>query len=409
MSRLLDRSLSTRLLPAAIGAVALAAALTGCAGEPVDESLRLEFLREHESDDRLPFSPEPDVRMEIEADITLNRRRGDDDNEAFRRRMDEVAAELLEGNSSWHRRFDRLQGADADGIDLIRKRGELSQYRLWAVMPDPDPALRAFLSDAPIDPSYRVGQGGRNQAGEPLATQTVTLTFTRSGESRATANEVTAARRQLLEVARELGHFRNTVDELWAYLEENPDRQRQWVRALFFGDEEWGEEDLSEYEEVLLDRLGDGMALFLVPGHAVPEGEPFTLHERLRKAYDPFPGVLTVRPDGAVIEAVGFVETEGGYTASAADLSRAVTDVLDEIVSPNFVAFWEELYDDWNIVPPWKKDAAEKGGCDMDCHIDAVLAQPFIVRPADERGIAERLETALAPLEEYRLSWIRSR
>ena len=51
----------------------------------------------------------------------------------------------------------------------------------------------------------------------------------------------------------------------------------------------------------------------------------------------------------------------------------------------------------------------EDSDCDRDCLIEEVLARPFVVQPANEVQVAEALEKALAPLDEYRLVWMRSR
>ena len=339
----------------------MAALLAGCAQEPVEESLRIEFLRDHESDlgPKFPFSPERDVRMEIQAEIKLNRTRGDDDNEEFQRRMDDAAAALMGGNDFWHDRFDRLQNPDADGIDLTRNDGLLSRYRLWAVMPDPGPALLNFFSDTHIAPTYHVSKGDPDEAGEPSAPPTVTLTFRPSGESRATSDELAETRRRLLEVANGVVRVRDTLAEMWAYLEETPGKRRDWVSALLFRDDEDFNElevDFSEYEDELWMRLFDDMLMVQTQHGEVPGDDVFTPRERFRRAFDPFPGVVTVKPDGFVVNATGFVETEDGCTVSSTDISEAVVGVWASMVSPNFFDYWPEfdsLRED--ILGNWKR------------------------------------------------------
>ena len=103
-----DRPKPTRRILGAACTAAIAAMLAGCAPRPVEESLRIEFMPE----------PGSDVRMEIRAEVELNRDAADEDDEAVRRQIDQVAAELAGGTGPWHERFDRLRNPASDGIDL---------------------------------------------------------------------------------------------------------------------------------------------------------------------------------------------------------------------------------------------------------------------------------------------------
>ena len=382
-------------MAAAAWAAALAAMLVGCA-PPVEESLRIEFLRDHE----------PHGAMEIRAEVKLNRDAGDKDDEALQNRIDEVAAELADGTGFWHERFDRLRGPASDGIDLTKQKGEISRFERWAVMTDPGPALLDFFADTQMVADYKVTRSSENGPGETSTPQTVTLTFRPAGESLTTGDDLAHARSELLKVANAIVRFQGTVGELWTYLEENPAKRRAWIGVLAFGDEEAMDEldrDLSDYEEDLWTRLLDDLFSALWPDLGLSDGDTFVLYEELQQVFDAFPANLTVKPDGEVVEAVGFREAKGAFVFSVGDISWAVVDVLEETVSPSFVGFWASE----GLFGGSPSAGAEDGDCDRACQLEETLALPFAVRPAEAREIAAALENALTPLGEYRLRWIR--
>ena len=376
--------------------------LAGCAPEPVQESLLIEFARDDESE----------VRMEIRAEVELNRSAADEDDEAVHKQIDRIAAELTGGTGPWHARFDRLRNPASGGIDLREDKGELSRFQRWAVMTDPGPALVDFFADTQIVPTYEVAPGSRRVAGEEPAPRTATLTLRPADGSPATVDELADARRELLEVGNAIVRFQATVDETWTYLAENPQKRRSWIGFLALGDEEELDDleaDLSAYEEELLTRLLEDMFSALWPDEATSiEGDPFGPYEQLDEVLHAFPASVTVKPDGEVVEAVGFGEAEDGYVIAAGDISRTVADVLEGIVSPNFARYWVSA--DLESFFRGSRDARmNDDGCDRECQLDEILARPFVVLPAEASDIAADLERALTPLGEYRLRWIRSR
>ena len=348
--------------------------------------------------------------MKIVAEITLNRRLGDD-NDEFQQRMDDVAAELAGGTGPWHRRFDRLRDPDDDGADQTTHKGQLTQFVRWAVVTDPAPALANFFADTDIVPTYDLSTVDEAAAQEPSPSQTATLTFRPARQSPATGEELRLNRLDLLDTANDIIRFQETVAEMWTYLEQNPDKRRAWVSFLIFlddGDNNEFETNLSKDEEELWERLFDNLFLVLWPDDDLPEGQTFTLHERLQQAFDAFPAAVTVIPDGEVIEAVGFIKSEDGYAVSTDAIEEAAVSVLDQVVSPNFVRYWDDI-DGWQaLLGHAKGDESPVTECDRDCQLDAILAQPFFVGQADQRQIAQALEEALTPLGDYRLRWIRS-
>ena len=394
-----DRPKPTRRILGAACTAAIAAMLAGCAPRPVEESLRIEFMPE----------PGSDVRMEIRAEVELNRDAADEDDEAVRRQIDQVAAELAGGTGPWHERFDRLRNPASDGIDLGEEKGELSRFQRWAVMTDPGPALADFFADTQIAPTYEVSGSPASAAGQPPLPRTVTLTFKPAGESPSTGVELNDARRELLKVANTIVQLQSTVDEMWTYLEQNPQKRRNWIGFLALGDEEGLDEleaDLSTYEEELWTRLLEDTFSALWPEEA-SDGDQFGLYEQLNEVFRAFPAGVTVKPDGEVIEVIGFREAEDGYLLAAGDISRAVADVLEGIISPNFTRFWASVDLQSFLHGSQHTGTEEEEGCDRDCRLDQILAGPFVVHPAEASDIAADLVTALTPLGEYRLRWIR--
>ncbi len=347
--------------------------------------------------------------MEIRAEVRLNRDAADQDDEELQNRIDGIAAELADGTSVWHERFDRLQTPASDGFDLRKDEGEVSRFQRWAVLNDPGPALADFFADTRITPTYAVSEDSATDAGATPVPGTATLSFRAAGDAGPSSDELADARRALLEVAHLIVRLQGTVDEVWSYLEENPQKRRSWIAFLAFADEEALNEletNLSQEEEELWMRLLEDTFAALRPEDAI-EGETLAVYDPLRRAFDDFPARVSVKPDGKVIEAVGFLEAEDAYVASAADISGAIAKTLEDIVSPNFTEFWAHV--DWEGFFRGSEvtKADDAGECDRDCQLDEILARPFVVRPAQAPEIAEALEKALTPLGEYRLRWIR--
>lgn len=149
-------------------AVATVAALAGmlgaCGPQPVEESLSIEFLR----------NPETAGSMQIRAEVRLNRDAADRGDESLHKRIDAVAAELEDGTSPWHERFNRLGTPLSDGVDLRKEQGEVSRFQRWAVTTDPGAALADFFADTRIAPAYGVSEDSATGTGAPSAPRTVT-------------------------------------------------------------------------------------------------------------------------------------------------------------------------------------------------------------------------------------------
>jgi len=394
-----SRPNETGRIVAAMCTATVAAILSGCGPKPVEQNLTIEFVRDRESGGA----------MEIRAEVKLNRDAADQHDEELQNRIDEIAVELADGTSVWHERFDRLRAPASDRVDLRKDKGEISRFQRWAVLNDPGPALADFFADTGLAPTYAVSPDSATDAGATSVPGTATLSFRAAGDAGPSSDELADARRDLLEVAHLIVRLTETVDEVWTYLAENPQKRRSWIAFLAFADEEALNEletDLSEEEEELWVRLLEDTFAVLWPEDAI-ESETLAVYDSLRRAFDDYPAQVSVKPDGEVIEAIGFREAEDAYIVSAGDISWAIANALEDIVSPNFTDFWAHV--DWEGVFRGSQiaRAVDVGECDRDCQLDEILALTFAVRPAEPADIVEVLENALTPLGEYRLRWIR--
>ncbi len=183
--------------PLAVAGTALA--LLGCFGDPVEETVELRF----DSDDRLAIHLEVSLHDEGE-------------NAAMEARLGDVRRAVLEGYGVWHSRFATLPEPVLDGASWRRAGGALESYERWALVDGPEPALRDFFADVPIEPFFLPAtRGGSSE-----------LTFYPSAGDRATIGERQLVARELRALGDALADHYRTSHALLRYLEANPDRTR---------------------------------------------------------------------------------------------------------------------------------------------------------------------------------------
>lgn len=433
--------------PALPASLFLAAVFAACTDDPVFETLTLEFFPEAENQPNSAAStpdqvvaalgdalhtgaPDTGGYIRIEAQVEIRRHMIPKENSLIVRRVNDRTEALMNEHDPWHVRFDRMFEPVADGAEWRRDGKRLTSYRRWALAADPNAALQDFLVDTPMRPVFEVRDNERrlpDQRRPPP--QTVTLAFVFSGGTRATAGESATVYRGFREFAGHVARYQRRVAALWEYMDENPDRRFDTLRRLFLAAE--GEE-LPDSREITRSRqvaplveqvhAGPGSAdrtrlrdleidliervvaaaepLLLI--FEVPKDDSFTLQELSRRVFDPFPGVVTAKPDGTVVEAVGFVEGNEGYTIPSLDLWNAYRALDDLFVSPDPLVFLLETQDN-------------DFGCDQDDHVCRKGARvstflqsgPLTARPGSAALIQQGLEVELRPLDEYRLVWIR--
>lgn len=414
--------------------VLLTAALPACTDDPVSETLTLEFFPESadapaaETDAPTPADIAGYVR--IEAQVDIRRHMIPKENSLVVRRVNDRTQALMNEHDPWHIRFDRIFEPLADGAEWQRAERELTNYRRWALAADPNGALQDFFVDTPMQPVFEVWDNERRlpDQGRPPP-QTVTLAFLFAGGTRATAGESTTVDRGFRSFAADAARYQRRVAVLWKYMAENPGRRFETLRGLFAaadGDElpesqliaqprqlappsapppvRRGSESLSRLRDLeveLIERVVDAGEP-LVEIFDIQEGDAFTLQELSRRVFDPFPGIVTVKPDGAVAEAVGFVEGGDGYSVPSLDLWNAYRSLDGLFVSPDPLVFLLETQN--NDFGCGEDDDA----CRSNQRVSAFLERGSMrARPSSPRRIQQALETQLQPLDEYRLVWIR--
>ena len=427
-------SLRPRALP--LIAALLVAVLAACTDDPVSETLTLEFFPESANapspagDDAAAAPPDTGGYVRVEAQVDIRRHMIPKDNSLIARRVNDRVEALMNEYDPWHIRFDRVFEPVADGAEWRRAGRELTSYRRWALTADPNSALQDFFVDTPMRPVFEVWDNERrlpDQRRPPP--QTVTLAFVFAGGTRATAGESSTVYRGFRDFAADAARYQRRVAALWKYMDENPGRRFETLRGLFAAGE--GEElpesqliapprqlapfaeqppvrrgseslpRLRDLEVELIERVVTaGEPLLKI--FEVPKDDSFTLQELSRRVFDPFPGVVTAKPDGSVVEAVGFVEGSGGYRIPSLDLWSAYRALDGLFVSPDPLVFLLETQQD-------------DFGCDEDddaCKNSARVAAflqsgSFRASPGSSTRIQQALETELRPLDEYRLVWIR--
>ncbi len=423
-----------RTLPGATAAV-LAMALAGCTDDPVAESLHLEFYppsaedTQPAEDESVP-PPETTGYVRLEAKVSIHRHTVPEGNALIERRLNDRTEALMNGYDVWHLRFDRLYEALADGAEWERAGRELTSYRRWALVGNPDAELREFFANTAIRPSLAVWDNERREPDDRRPPpRTVSLEFVFDGGTQATAGESHTVERGLRGFAVDAARYHRRVAALWRYMDENPGRRFECLRALFAAarGEELPESTLvapprelapntappaaperprdrpvlRDLELELVERLLEaGEPLLEI--FEVPDDDAFTLRELSRRVFDPFPAVITVLPDGPVTEAVGFAESGDGWTIPSLDLWRAFRSLEGRFVSPDPLLFL--LDTDGNDFGCDEQDDA----CKDRERVFAFLERgAFDARPGSSMVIRRALETELQPHDLYRLTWIR--
>lgn len=422
----------------------LAIALAGCTDDPVAETLHLEFFppsaEDRElADDDVVEPPDTSGYLKLEATVAIRRHKVPDGNALIERRLNDRTEALMNGYDAWQLRFDRLYEPLADGAEWERAGRELTSYRRWALVGNPEAELQEFFANTPIRPSLAVWDNERRLPDEQRPPpQTVSLEFVYDGGTQATAGESDTVERGLRGFAADAARYQRRLAALWRYMDENPGRRFECLRALFGaarGDElpesglvapprelvpseapatvpptpaeqpSAGQTALRDLEIELIERIVDTGAP-LLEVFEVPDDDAFTLQELSRRVFDPFPAVITVVPDGAVVEAVGFAESGDGWTIPSVDLWRAYRSLDGRFVSPDPLLFL--LDTDGNDFGCDEQDDACKDRERVFAFLEHFLEHGApVARPGSSNLVRQALEVQLQPIDVYRLTWVR--
>ena len=362
-----------------------AALLAACFEEPVREELELRF----EGDTGAP-------KVAIELGVALMHAGGEMENRVLRSRLEGERRRYLLSEDDWTPRFERIDPPVYE-VAFTREDGELSEVRQSAsadLADDPD-ALRRFFSDTLVAASFRTDpdEGLAELSLQPLA-----------------AGRETLRQRQLLERSidpwtESLAAYFRAVGELYAYLDEHPERAAACYAILFedvLPEEERGDRDaLLPTERYRVEAVEDAMAAaweVLVIGAR----EAYSINEISRLAHDPFPARVRIVPGGPVVAVEGFEEDgDGGFRVPSVTLWDALRDLEGEWLAPDPLLTLarhggEEL-------------GLGSGTSGETPTLASILAVARFHPPAPAAAeIRSRLESRLAPQPYYRVVWTTS-
>jgi len=238
-------------------------------------------------------------------------------------RLDESRDAIDHSLDPWSRRFALLEPL-AERLTIERLEGELRRSTHSAVVSSFDEAVRLLEADGLT--------GSLSLAGGYAEIQLFP-----TGGSRATYLQRQDAERRLSEWSDRLATYFEAVADLYAHLDEQPDRAVPCFAHVFDKHEGLGATGpLEVKEEELVTRVKTSMeevALALM----VPEDDAFSLNELTRLVYDPFPARLTIAAEGRVFEVEGWIEDSGFYERPAVDAWNALRSLEGRWISPDLV------------------------------------------------------------------------
>jgi len=245
------------------------------------------------------------------------------DNPALDDRLEESRDTIDHNLDPWSRRFALLELL-AEHISVERVDGELRRSIHSAVLPSFAEVLKMVEADG-LTGSLTVVNG------------TAELNLFPTGGSRATYTQRQDADRLLSEWSAVLAEYFEAVVDLYAYLDEQPERAVPCFAHIFDKHEELGTTGpLERVEEELVVRVKDTMedvAFALM----VDGGEAFSLNELTRLVYDPFPARLTIAAEGQVLEAEGFSAGADFFERPPVDAWNALRSLEGRWISPDLV------------------------------------------------------------------------
>ena len=359
----------------AVLAFGLALLASGCFEPPVTEEIELTFL----ADGRLHVRSRTDLAGPEEAG----------NNRALERRLDALREAAPSGQDALGLRLLALAPERQISV-LERRAGAIVAFGHEAVLPDPG-AVTELFAGAPLAVHWQADEIERLLEITPLR------------GSRATAEEGRRAREALRAFASGVFDYTSALDDLYRYLDRDPERAPACFQALFGAEFEPGGEEPSEEEEALVGAVSAALQT-LVEALAVPSGEAWTPDELVRLAYDPFPATLTVNVDGMFADAEGFVAAgQGRFEVPVRSLWKALERLEGRWVTPDPAIAWVASQQAGRSEMEGTESAAEKP---EDALVRRLVAQPRSSRrPLSANEVLEAIEQELRPAPLYRLRW----
>ena len=357
--------------PLFLGLTALSClSLTSCFEAPVREELRLRFL--------------PNGAVVATSIVRITDPEGS--NPALARRLAETRRTLLEGSDPWGARF-AAASPGAERFSWEKRLGTLSSASRSGVITEPE-GLETFFRDTSLAVSYIV---------DP-ARGTAELSIVPGPSTRATRQQREEMEKTLDAWTGDVAEYLRATQDLYAYLDEHPDRARPCFGALF--KERLSEKDakslspLTPEEKRKLDRLDTALGK-VVEVLNVPEGAAYSPDEVSHLVYDPFPARLSLKLPAAPQSVEGFRTAEdGALSAPSPGLWEALRSLEGRWLAPDPVLFYVE-------------SAQREGEGSLD--LDAFLARPRHSEPAHLLPSADEVRAEvvshLKPAPLYRVAW----
>jgi hypothetical protein len=355
---------------ASLGISVLFIAFGSCFEAPIREELRLRFL--------------PNGAVVATSTVRITDPEGS--NPALARRLAETRRTLLEGSDPWGARF-AAAGPGAERFSWEKRLGTLSSASRSALIAEPE-GLEAFFRDTSLAVTYTLDPGRG----------TAELSIVPGPSTRATRRQREEMETTLGAWTGDVAEYLRATQDLYAYLEEHPDRARPCFGALF--EERLSEKDakslspLNPNEKRKLDRL-DGALRKVLDVLAVPEEAAYSPDEVSHLVYDPFPARLSLKLPSAPLSMEGFLTAEdASLSVPSPSLWEALRSLEGRWLAPDPVLFYVE-------------SAQREGEGSLD--LDAFLARPRHSEPAHLLPSADEVRAQvvshLKPAPLYRVSW----
>jgi hypothetical protein len=338
----------------------------GCFESPVAESLLLTFLAEGG----------------VTVTATIEIQAAEDSNPAVRRRLEETRQQVLDGQDDWSRRLAALRPVH-ERTEIEKIDGKIHRAA-WSGTTEDAEGLRRFFSDTGVQADWNPTDLG----GE--------LRLLAGVSGRATRHERQEVERALAAWSTAIGEYIGASAKLFDYVDRHPDRARTCLGALFEGS--LSEEDAESLEEPtpeeseLIEAVSQAMEA-VTKVLLVSPGEAYSLDEKSRRVYDPFPAPVAVRVPGEILELEGFASTAAGeLRVRELGLWSALRSLEGVWLTPDpLLAIVEH-----DLRRDSQRSFALEDWLSQDRH---VTSEPAAAE------IEHRIKQALEPEPSYRVSW----
>jgi hypothetical protein len=348
----------------------LALTFSSCFEPPVREDLHLRFL--------------PNGAVVVTSTVEIVSPEGES-NPALERRLAGLRQAVLDGTDPWSARFTVLEPA-AERFSWEKRLGEVRRATRSAAIAGPE-SLPRFFGDTSLSVFSEI----RKEEGR------AELSIAPGPSSRANRRQQKQMERALGDWSSSVSKYLEAAGKLYAWIDENPGRDRACFGALFSEVMPEGEREglpkLTAEEQEMIDRLGKAMeGVFQVL--LVPNGEDYSLDEVSHLVYDPFPARITLSFPSPPLEVEGFSKgpDDKSLVIPGHGLWQSLQALEGRWIAPDPVLFYIE---------------AQRSGGEKD--LDTFLRKPrraeeaHLLPSADE--VRQAVEDELKPAPFYRVAW----